>query len=414
MNIDDILDIHNQKHEENQENEDLDLHKLELQIENEKRSQQVLPYKDFYDIDIYNIENYDRKVVLYNLPYANIDEIHQLVHTFLMTLHTKLSIDNVKQNISKQYVTLIEKHENKEFYYVELSDKTDIERIVLLNNTDWRGKSIKVEKVHIFISKYNKSKGEILKISHEKVNKQTGLIENTNNKIVFSGYPSKSSQDEVKSFLSALGNLKSIKFKERNQRKYCIVEFFDHFEAVFAVKILSRFGRFRVGLYNEDDIQDRLDEYLKHKRKNQIDDKETEGESGNYNSNALKYNNDHDMKIHQNEIYTYPMSYAYIPSRLITMINCLSGLDIYYKEDYDFIYNDIKTEVSKYGKVEFMKIIEMKDNIVTTETGKIYIMFSSIEEAIIAKWRLSGRKYNSRTVVCAFCPEEKYEDVCKL
>ncbi len=105
MNVDSILGEIN-KNLDGDEN--FDLYKIEKQFQDDLAKQQVMLYKDFYDIEYDKIQNFHKKIILYNLPDANNDEIMQYYHTFLTSLQT---VKSVSLNITKPIMN-IERNNN--------------------------------------------------------------------------------------------------------------------------------------------------------------------------------------------------------------------------------------------------------------------------------------------------------------
>ena len=103
--------------------------------------------------------------------------------------------------------------------------------------------------------------------------------------------------------------------------------------------------------------------------------------------------------------------YATIPSRVIMFINAVSPEDLLDNSDYDEIIDDFRQKCSQYGTVLNVEIprpnVEM--GTYTDEVGKIFVKFSSVKTAKIARYNLSGLKYNNRLIVGSFYPENYFD-----
>ena len=49
-----------------------------------------------------------------------------------------------------------------QYYIFELATKDDIEILKAMNNTEWRGYRIRIEKPNIFIREFNNTKGKLV------------------------------------------------------------------------------------------------------------------------------------------------------------------------------------------------------------------------------------------------------------
>ena len=180
------MDVNGILKEDNESKNDLDLFYIEKEISNQLNRSKVMTYKDFYEIDYEQILNFHKKLIIYNLPEASTDEILQFFHTYLTTLQTEHSLNRNNQ----RPVVSLEKDSKYNFYYIELSDQEDIKRLILINNIEWRGNSVKIEKLPIFFKRFNTSKGKMLiDCSKDLKNKETGLLSNASNKIFFFNFP---------------------------------------------------------------------------------------------------------------------------------------------------------------------------------------------------------------------------------
>ena len=93
-------------------------------------------------------------------------------------------------------------------------------------------------------------------------------------------------------------------------------------------------------------------------------------------------------------------------SRILVLKNMVKITDLELEEDYQDIHEDTLEECKKYGRV--ISIVIPRPSEHTSGIGKIFVEFSTIEEAIRAKSALAGLKFNDKRVDCSYHPEELY------
>ncbi len=91
--------------------------------------------------------------------------------------------------------------------------------------------------------------------------------------------------------------------------------------------------------------------------------------------------------------------------------------DDYYKD----LYEDVKEETAKFGNALEIDIprpdpvifrvyfILQKTGIAGPSVGKIFVRYQFLIPAKQARYRLTGRTYDRRTIVVSFYPEEKFD-----
>lgn len=97
---------------------------------------------------------------------------------------------------------------------------------------------------------------------------------------------------------------------------------------------------------------------------------------------------------------------AKFSSRILVLKNMVRITDLENDEDYDDIHEDVLEECKKHGRV--VSIVIPRPGTHTSGIGKIFVEFSSVEEANRAKTLLEGMKFNEKKVECAFHPEELF------
>mmetsp|Transcript_10009 Transcript_10009/g.10324 ORF Transcript_10009/g.10324 Transcript_10009/m.10324 type:complete len:242 (+) Transcript_10009:8-733(+) len=183
--------------------DDFDLDNIDKEETQKENKQQVMLFKDFYEVDYQSIHNYHKKVVLHNLPAtANEDEIKQYFFTFLVTLNP--------ENKTTSPIISLEKWEKEGFWLIELSSQDNIEILINIDQTEWRGFKMRIEKPAVFFRKYNSTKGEncIHRILKKDVN--TGDLIDVENRLFLSGFPKSASEKEIRQVVESFGEVKYI------------------------------------------------------------------------------------------------------------------------------------------------------------------------------------------------------------
>lgn len=98
------------------------------------------------------------------------------------------------------------------------------------------------------------------------------------------------------------------------------------------------------------------------------------------------------------------------PSRVIQFLNMISYEDLFEEDEIIQVKDDILTECKSYGEIISIEIPRPDENgVATYGVGKIFVKFNHIIAAKQARYRMSGRKYNGRTVVVSFYPEHYFD-----
>jgi splicing factor U2AF subunit len=104
-------------------------------------------------------------------------------------------------------------------------------------------------------------------------------------------------------------------------------------------------------------------------------------------------------------------SFARIPSRVVMFINAISPEDLLDDADYEEIIDDFRQKCSVYGTVLNVEIPRpnIQEGTYTDDVGKIFVKFSTLKTAKIARYNISGLKYNNRLIVGSFYPESYFD-----
>ena len=121
-------------------------------------------------------------------------------------------------------------------------------------------------------------------------------------------------------------------------------------------------------------------------------------------------NEDNNNKEISYNILTVP-EFAKIPSRVVMFINAVSPEDLIDNSDYEEIIDDFRQKCSIYGTVLNVEIPRpnIENQTYTDEVGKIFIKFASLKTAKIARYNMSGLRYNNRLIVGSFYPENFFD-----
>ena len=97
---------------------------------------------------------------------------------------------------------------------------------------------------------------------------------------------------------------------------------------------------------------------------------------------------------------------AKFSSRILVLKNMVRITDLENDDEYHEIHEDVLEECKKYGRV--VSIVIPKPGEHTSGIGKIFVEYTSVEDAAKAKIGLTGMKFNEKKVQCCFHPEELY------
>ena len=415
-------------------------------------------YKNFNYVDISSISNLNKKFIIYNLPDVNDDEIKD----FLITLLNKLT-PNINKYKSLNPIISFDKRDSGEYYIIEVERH---EQVVIMKNLDgieWLNHRIRIESPKDFFKDYNDTKGQIAirrkineskllrSIAEENMNKTKKVDIESNtynfNRLMMTGLPNNIDDKEVKKIVESYGQIKyfSLIKKENNNditNTLCFFEYELPQNTYKALKGLNNmtFGerQLKVQKINQNNNKDNNNDESNNNNTNVVKNasiatkilkeakereelKKNEKELGDF-TNINKEGENNNQKIFQdlnennedNEV-SYSIlkipDYATIPSRVIMFINAVSPEDLLDNSDYDEIIDDFRQKCSQYGTVLNVEIprpnVEM--GTYTDEVGKIFVKFSSVKTAKIARYNLSGLKYNNRLIVGSFYPENYFD-----
>ncbi len=410
-------------------------------------------YKNFNYVDISQISNLNKKFIIYNLPDVNDDEIKD----FLITLLNKLT-PNINNYKSLNPIISFDKRDSGEYYIIEVERH---EQVVIMKNLDgieWQNYRIRIESPKDFFKDYNDTKGQIAirqkiyeskllsSIADANANKNK-KIENDNkysfNRLIMTGLPNNIDEKEVRKIVESYGQVKYFNLinKKNNDEITNTLCFFEYELPQNTYKALKGLNNMtfaerqlkvqRINQNNKDNNNENFNEnnesYVlknatiatkilkeaKEKEELKKNEKELNNVVGEDKKDEKVFKdlneNNENNKLSYN-ILTVP-EYAIIPSRVVMFINAVSPEDLVDNADYEEIIDDFRQKCSTYGTVLNVEIPRpnIENQTFTDEVGKIFVKFSSIKNAKIARYNLSGLKYNNRLIVGSFYPENYFD-----
>lgn len=169
-------------------------------------------------------------------PNVNDDEIQEYFFTLLTTLNPNIKISNP--------IISIDKKDDGLYYIFELATKDDIEILINMDQTDWRGYRVRIQKPRRFFMDYNDTQGK--NVERKEVKKQSFLLD-ADNKLYMAGIPPTAKENEVRELVESFGQLKTFNLvKDPNNdelnRGFCFLEYLDETITERAIKVDNLFN----------------------------------------------------------------------------------------------------------------------------------------------------------------------------
>jgi len=95
-------------------------------------------------------------------------------------------------------------------------------------------------------------------------------------------------------------------------------------------------------------------------------------------------------------------------TNVLCLMNMVTPDELVGDEDYDEIFDDIREECAKYGRIRSLQIPRPNQEFEVPGVGKIFIEYMTPPECRAASEALAGRKFASRVVVTSYYDPEKY------
>ena len=423
-------------------------------------------YKNFNYVDISSIPNLSKKFILYNLPDVNDDEIKD----FIITLLNSLS-PNIKSSKSLNPIISFDKRDSGEYYIIEVERHEQVFIMKNLDGIEWLNHRIRIESPKDFFQDYNDTKGQIAlrqkinesklfsNLAQENLNKNTNKVNNNKynfNRLLMTGLPNNIDEKEVKKIIESYGQIKyfSLINKKNNDEISYTLCFFEYelpqntYKALKGLNNMT-FGEKQLKVQRINQNLDKDNSYdfeenngmknatiatqILKEAKEQEEIKKNEKELNDFiNKNNININkeaenidkgesvfkdlnegNKNDIgnkdKLSYNDLII--SSFARIPSRVVMFINAISPEDLLDDADYEEIIDDFRQKCSVYGTVLNVEIPRpnIQEGTYTDDVGKIFVKFSTLKTAKIARYNISGLKYNNRLIVGSFYPESYFD-----
>lgn len=96
------------------------------------------------------------------------------------------------------------------------------------------------------------------------------------------------------------------------------------------------------------------------------------------------------------------------PTNILCLMNMVSADELENDESYDEIFEDIREECSKFGRIRSLQIPRPNKEFQVGGVGKIFIEYSSPPESSAASEALAGRKFANRVVITSYYDPELY------
>jgi splicing factor U2AF 65 kDa subunit len=101
-------------------------------------------------------------------------------------------------------------------------------------------------------------------------------------------------------------------------------------------------------------------------------------------------------------------------SRVLILLNMVTGDDLMDADEYDDILQDVKEECDQYGKVLDLQIPRpLGRSGEGPGVGKVFVRFETQDDCAAAVKGIAGRKFQDRTVVASYYPEVYYSAFAK-
>jgi len=264
-------------------------------------------------------------------PGVNDDEIKQYFFTLLTTLNP---------NTIGSPILSIEKKDEGYYYIFELATKDDIEILINMNNTDWRGYRIKIQRPKSFFADYNDTEGN--NVRKKAIQKNQQILLDNDNKLYMGGIPITAKESEVREVVEAFGQVKTFNLVKDPtnpdlNRGFCFFEYED-------VKVTDRAIR---GLNNLEmgdkklkvqkaTVNTKSFSIVQQLKSNPIQMNTNEPGKSNFSDQTPTM-----MLCEQIDV---PL-YATLPSRVIQIINVITAEDVMDDLEYREIVEDIRNVI---------------------------------------------------------------------
>lgn len=202
------------------------------------------------------------------------------------------------------------------------------------------------------------------------------VVPDTINKVFVGGLPNYLNEDQVKELLSTFGDLRAFNLVKDSatglSKGYAFCEYVDI--GITDVAIAGMNGM-------------------------QLGDKKLVVQRASVGSKTMSA---------QLNIPGFDLSKEVSATNVLCLMNMVTSDDLVDDEEYDEIFDDIREECSKYGRIRSMQIPRPNKDYQVPGVGKIFIEFATSSDSKAASEALAGRKFDSRVVVTAYYDPDRY------
>jgi splicing factor U2AF subunit len=202
------------------------------------------------------------------------------------------------------------------------------------------------------------------------------VVPDTENKVFIGGLPNYLNEDQVKELLSAFGELRAFNLVKDSatglSKGYAFCEYVD--VGITDVAIAGMNGM-------------------------QLGDKKLVVQRASVGSKTMPA---------QLTIPGFDFSKEIQATNILCLMNMVTPDELMDDEDYDEIFDDIRDECSKFGRIRSLQIPRPSSEHQVPGVGKVFIEYATSNECKAASEALAGRKFASRVVVTSYYDPEKY------
>jgi len=271
---------------------------------------------------------------------------------------------------------------------------------VSIDGTEWKGNKVRVKRTKKFIEEYNKEIDRRLGVGNQMQGMNGDPMVNPNeseseNKIYMGGIPQSMSSEDVRKLCAGFGQLKSFNLVVDQTNKmvnkgFAFLEYMNEKDTEKAIKALDGF--------------EIMDKKLK-VQKASIGAKPAAVQKTTTMVGFQTY-------VEPSQRIRIPL-FAFNPSRVVQFLNMATPEDLLDETIKREIFKDIVSECLTELSKDVMDIKaptpDERTGYCTKGVGKIFVKFNHIVAAKQARFHLSGRKYNGRTIVGSFYPENYFD-----
>jgi len=202
------------------------------------------------------------------------------------------------------------------------------------------------------------------------------VVPDTINKVFIGGLPNYLNEDQVKELLSTFGELRAFNLVKDSatglSKGYAFCEYVDI--GITDVAIAGMSGM-------------------------QLGDKKLIVQRASVGSKTMPA---------QLNIPGFDMSKEVVATQVLCLMNMVTPEELQGDEDFDEIFDDIREECSKYGRIRSLQIPRPNRDYQVPGVGKIFIEYASPAESRTASEALAGRKFANRVVVTSYYDPDAY------